>query len=94
MKTASVSTLKSSLSEFLAAVRRGEEVVITDRGVPVGRIVPVDGPEAGRARFARLVKQAILSPASRERRKPLLPPRGRKPAGVLAALLAEREESR
>ena len=32
--------LKSHLSEYLRRVRGGETVVITDRGQPVGRIVP------------------------------------------------------
>ncbi|MBN1314344.1 MAG: type II toxin-antitoxin system prevent-host-death family antitoxin [Anaerolineales bacterium] len=36
--------LKSRLSEYLRRVRAGEIVVITDRGEPVGRIVPVAQP--------------------------------------------------
>lgn len=35
-----VRALKAHLSEFLTRVRAGEEVVVTDRGVPVARIVP------------------------------------------------------
>jgi prevent-host-death family protein len=37
----SIRELKSRLSHYLRLTRRGESVVITDRGVPVGRIVPV-----------------------------------------------------
>lgn len=33
--------LKSHLSEYLARVRQGEAVIITDRGKPVARIEPV-----------------------------------------------------
>ena len=33
--------LKSHLSEYLRQVKAGETVIITDRGQPVGRIVPV-----------------------------------------------------
>ena len=33
--------LKSRLSEYLRQVKAGETVIITDRGQPVGRIVPV-----------------------------------------------------
>lgn len=33
--------LKSHLSQYLARVREGEELIITDRGVPVARIEPV-----------------------------------------------------
>ena len=36
--------LKSRLSEYLRLVRAGEMVTITDRGQPVGRIVPVAQP--------------------------------------------------
>jgi prevent-host-death family protein len=36
--------LKSRLSEYLRQVKAGETVVITDRGQPVGRIVPMAQP--------------------------------------------------
>ena len=36
----SVRELKGSLSRYLRAVQAGETVLITSRGVPVGRIVP------------------------------------------------------
>lgn len=41
MKTISISQLKSGLSAALRSVRRGTEVVVTDRGHPVARLVPV-----------------------------------------------------
>lgn len=41
--TVSIRELKSRLSHYLRLTRAGGAVVITDRGVPVGRIVPV-GP--------------------------------------------------
>ena len=41
MKTATISRLKASLSEYLAAVRAGEELIVTDRGKPVAKIVPL-----------------------------------------------------
>lgn len=40
MKTLSVSHLKAHLSEELRYVQAGEEVVVTDRGRPVARLVP------------------------------------------------------
>lgn len=39
--TVSIRELKSRLSEFLRLTRKGESVIITDRGVPIGRIVPI-----------------------------------------------------
>jgi prevent-host-death family protein len=38
----SVRELKSRLSHYLKLARGGESVVITDRGVPVGRLVPIE----------------------------------------------------
>lgn len=41
MKTAAVSALKASLSEYLAGVKAGEEIIVTDRGKPIARIMPL-----------------------------------------------------
>jgi prevent-host-death family protein len=41
MKAVAVSELKASLSRFLAAVKGGEEVIVTDRGKPVAKLIPV-----------------------------------------------------
>ena len=40
MIVTTIATLKASLSELLAGVKAGEEVIVTDRGRPVARIVP------------------------------------------------------
>jgi prevent-host-death family protein len=40
MKSAAVSKLKAMLSEYLARVKAGEEVVVTERGRPIAKIVP------------------------------------------------------
>lgn len=49
---AGVSQLKASLSEYLARVKAGGEVVVTERGRPIARLVPV-GVEKG-AEWERL----------------------------------------
>ena len=41
METISVAETKSHLSELLNRVARGEEIVITRRGRPVARLMPV-----------------------------------------------------
>jgi prevent-host-death family protein len=41
MKTAAVSQLKATLSKYLERVKAGEEVLITDRGKPIARIIPI-----------------------------------------------------
>jgi prevent-host-death family protein len=44
MRSVSVATLKNNLSRYLAAVREGEEIVITSHRHPVARIVPAEKP--------------------------------------------------
>jgi len=44
---------KNRLSALLAAVAKGAEVVITNRGVPVARIVPADPDRERRGRGRR-----------------------------------------
>lgn len=39
-----VRELKNSLSSYLRKVREGETVVVTDRGVPVARMIPAGVP--------------------------------------------------
>ena len=41
MKTAAVSELKALLSKYLSQVKAGEEVMTTDRGKPIAKIVPI-----------------------------------------------------
>ena len=43
MKTTAISDLKAHLSEYLNQVKSGNEILVTDRGKPVARIVPVSG---------------------------------------------------
>ena len=45
MKTVSVAKLKASLSEYLAKVKAGEEVLVIMRGKPIGKIVPLKRSE-------------------------------------------------
>ncbi len=45
MKTAAVSALKASLSEYLAVVKAGEEIIVTDRGKPIAKLMPLSPGE-------------------------------------------------
>lgn len=97
MKTATVSRLKASLSEYLASVRAGEELIVTDRGKPVAKIVPLRREDleipphllalerAGGVKIGsgKLPEGFLDSPRPKDRQ-------GR----ALNALLEEREESR
>ena len=46
MVRAGIAELKAKLSHFLSITRAGEEVVITDRGRPVARLVPLNESQA------------------------------------------------
>ena len=39
-KTAAVTELKANLSRYLSRVKAGEEILVTERGVAVARLVP------------------------------------------------------
>lgn len=41
MHTATVSKLKATLSKYLSRVKAGEEVIVTERGKPIAKIMPV-----------------------------------------------------
>jgi prevent-host-death family protein len=93
--TASISETKAKLSALLQRVRSGEEVTITDRGVPVARIVPIADVEVDwDERLERLERQGVI----RRPRRPLDPgwlrsrPLVQARASVLEALLEERRE--
>ena len=43
-RTVSVAEAKTHLSELIAAVETGDEIVITKRGVPVATILPLPRP--------------------------------------------------
>jgi prevent-host-death family protein len=59
--TVGVREAKGNLSRLLKRVREGIQVVITDRGEPVGRIVPVEKEDLSLAdRLKDLEKRGIL----------------------------------
>lgn len=92
-RTATVVDLKARLSEHLRLVKAGHEVVITDRNVPIARLVPLDDSERKSTRRLRLTRSGTLKPGSGKmpaalKRPPAGPPEG---ASVVDALLAERD---
>ena len=42
MKSVAVAELKANLSKYLGQVKAGEQVLVTERGVPVAKLVPVE----------------------------------------------------
>jgi prevent-host-death family protein len=62
MRSAAISRLKATMSEYIALVKGGEEVLVTERGKPVARIVAVDGVSKDNARRMDLARRGILRP--------------------------------
>lgn len=75
--------LRADLSRLIKQVRAGEEIVVTDRGKPVARIVPVDGER----QLDRLIREGIVTPAPRPWRGSL--PKPIEGAGPLSDIVLE-----
>ena len=85
----SIRELKSRLSYYLRLAFSGESVVITDRGVPIGRIVPIGQDIDQRLAAMRETGLAQWSGHKLRRRRPVAKLRGRK---TVAELLVEERE--
>jgi prevent-host-death family protein len=96
MPTAAVSDLKARLSEYLKRVKGGAEILITDRGKPVARLVPISRARATSKALAQMEKKGLIKIGSGRLPKDFWTlPRPRDPDGsVLRALLEERKEGR
>jgi len=94
---AGVAELKARLSRYLDQVRAGQEVLVTDRGRPVAKLVPVKSGVLRGSRRERQVREGLLLPGRGALRASLLKvPRGDATLGrgVLEALIEERREGR
>jgi len=95
MVTSGVTELKASLSETLARVKAGEEVLVTEHGRPIARIVPLSSatPEAA---TDELVRSGVLrAPESRiDEEFWQLPRSVDRGAAVRRALADERQDGR
>lgn len=96
VKATGIAELKARLSRYLDQVKSGQEVVITERGRPVAKLVPLRSTERGESRRERLARAGLLHLGSGRIRAALLkPPKGPSIGkSVLKELLAERDEGR
>lgn len=96
MKIAAVSELKARLSEYLNQVKTGMEVLITDRGNPVARLVPVSRTRDLKGSLGRMEKQGLIRLGSGKLPKNFWKMHRPEDPGdlVLNALLEERETGR
>lgn len=98
MKKASISEAKNNLSALIDSVKGGSPVLIVDRGRPVARLEPVGVKDVSdESRLARLVREGTVRPARGAAPARVIaskPPRLKKGASALGALLEERREGR
>jgi prevent-host-death family protein len=90
----SIGDLKDNLSSYLAHVRRGEEILVRDRNVPIAMIVPLAAAADVDAELAALAAEGRVRlprgplPSSFWRTKAPRAPQAR----ILEVLRAERDE--
>jgi prevent-host-death family protein len=94
MKTASVSKLKASLSEYLKRVKAGEEVLVTERGRPIAKLCPTSSADTLTEHLVDMEKQGLLKRGSGKLPKNFWElPRPKDPKGLVRkAVSQEREE--
>jgi prevent-host-death family protein len=92
MSSVGIRELKNHLDRYLAAVQRGEEVVVTEHGKPVARITSIVGqparPAPDRRWHDELVAKGLIRPALRKRR-PKGPPPMKLPGKPLSEIIIE-----
>jgi prevent-host-death family protein len=77
-----VRELRNNLSRYLDRVRKGEDVVVTDRGRAIARLLPVCGERA----LDRLIREGKITPAKQPKRSRPQPPRA---GGTVSDLVAD-----
>ncbi len=84
-----ISELRANLKSYVDRVRSGEHVVVTERGVPVARLVPADYEEL----LDRLEREGVLTRATRPKTRAS---KGRrvKATGPVADLVTEMRAER
>jgi prevent-host-death family protein len=92
MISAGIAQLKARLSEYLARVQAGEEVVVTDRGRPVAKLVPARDADE---HLRELERRGLIRIGTGKLPPGFLDePLPESSASVLEALLEERREGR
>lgn len=61
MKTANIAQLKNGLSAYLADVKRGDSVLVSERNIPFAKIIPLPHAEDYDAEEMELVAKGLMS---------------------------------
>ncbi len=87
MLSYSIYETKTHLSKLLKRVRKGGEILVTDRGQPVARLIPYQASEDFKTRIERLVTHGRIASA----RSKLKFPKGVVRPGGLKRFLEDRD---
>ncbi len=85
-----VRQLKEQLSSYLRQLKAGHTVVITERGKPIARMLPVVNASV-ESRMSDLAASGIAAWSGRKLRTPAAPVRARGKRSVAALLVEDRE---
>ncbi len=99
MKTASITEAKNHLSALIDQVRNGDTIPITDRGRPIAQLASLASDRVGatQGRVERLEREGLIRRGSEPGPVAAIlrpPPRPKKGASVVQAVLDERDEGR
>jgi len=96
MKSASVTELKANLSKYLRMVRRGSEVQVLERGVPIARLVGLQGTPVVKdvERLERLERAGVLRRGTSNLGWLVAEPLLEAPAAELSAAVQDDREDR
>ncbi len=61
MKTANIAEFKNSISKYIADVKRGEEILVSERNRPVAKLVPLRNTDDYDAEEMELVAQGAMT---------------------------------
>lgn len=96
MPTANIADLKNNLSRYLRRVRRGEEILICDRSVPIAKIVPLSSTADFEAEELALAAAGRLRLPKRKLPESFWTRRGKKRGiplkRLVQAVVADRDE--
>jgi prevent-host-death family protein len=70
MSTVGIKELKNRLTEYLRRTKKGEEIIVTERGKPIAVIQPIESVERLQTLEAKLAKLAALGLVTLPVRKP------------------------
>jgi prevent-host-death family protein len=87
MKEVKIAELKANLSAHLAAVRKGETIIVCDRSTPIARLSSIAQPNDDDL----VIDDAIDPPSAARRIKPLKRLKNVDVDGILAEMRADRK---